>query len=1076
MASHAKKKPIPVKWIVASLCSVVGVGILVAAILLINNGVLDTFAGLFQAASGDPDSAVSGEVSDPFSDPGSSFPVISDPSAPSPGGLIEGSGNYARPERMRGAWLSPGVDYLLSAKDTGDTVKGQIDAAFATLKEWEFNTVLLPLFYGDKALYASSLRESVSLTDGAGAAFDPLAYILARAREEKLYVYGIFDCRVSEADGLDPTVASDREALRAAAAEVAPLYAFDGYLVEDYSYALNEGGSYEAYMAQAPGVGFDQFTTDCLKAAVTDVVQALRRANRDYYVGLLSSAVWAHKRVDERGSPTDNIYEDMTDGHADTLDWVQDGLFDFVLVKNYSSTNHSSANFNNILDWWSSVCRETGLPLYIAHASDRVGSKEKGWSGEDQLARQMLACLGEESWQGSAFSSLAALKSHTASTAMLRKAMSGDYMSDYVSDTLVVNQPAKTAYTTNESKVSFTGSSNPNFPLTVNGKEIELSEHGYFSLNYDLAVGLNTFTFESNGVKKTYKITYERILLQSMEPTKNQTLSGGSEIIISAVALKDSTVYAMINGVKVAMKPTAGQSDEGGSGENSDYIKYVGSYILPDGIEGQAQKLGNVKVTVTNAGASKTLTGGSVTVEALPISGGGDDTPLPPVVGDLPLLDPSSGGTTLTSGSVVVVTSSYAETFSGSTTDDFSRPVYAYLPKGTTDRLVRSVGSYYLLGSGRRVYKSDAKLYDTKTNFTANTLKVTAATVENTYTRLSLRADWRIPYNVQLAPQYYKDPNGDPQRYDITKNVADLDEGAFTADHVDITFYYTTSVGAAPDFADSPVVKSAEWVKGADNTMILRLHLRQKGGFYGYSVVWDKDGTIHFAIKHPGGTAANSSDKKLNGIRIVLDPGHGGNSGTATPIGMNEKTLTLIYSKLLQEKLEALGAKVVMARTTADQNPTLAARADLARNNGTDLFISIHMNAGGGQGASYHSFNEYSYLIAQRMYAYARKVEDSYGLGKRYQPVTFSPFQVTRLHDCPAVLVECGFYDQQKNYDLLINPVYQDKYTNALVDGILDYFARLPVTRAAAAAGTADTVPAAAFQLSPPALLPRKLW
>ena len=138
-----------------------------------------------------------------------------------------------------------------------------------------------------------------------------------------------------------------------------------------------------------------------------------------------------------------------------------------------------------------------------------------------------------------------------------------------------------------------------------------------------------------------------------------------------------------------------------------------------------------------------------------------------------------------------------------------------------------------------------------------------------------------------------------------------------------------------------------------------------------------------------------------------------------------------------------MGAKVVMARTTADQNPTLAARAALARNNGTDLFLSIHMNAGGGQGASYHYFNEYSYLVAQRMYEYARKVEDSYSLGKRSRPVTFSPFEVTRLHDTPAVLIECGFYDNQTNYDLLIKPQYQDKFTQAIVDGIVDYFDRL---------------------------------
>ena len=1040
---HAEKKPIPVKWIVVSIVSAVVVLLVVTAILLIQNGLLDTIAGVLDASSEQSSQA---ESTGPSS--GQEESSQTDPTQPQP---LTPSGNFARPEQMRGAWLTPGVDYLLNDSDTADTVKQQIDAAFATLKEWQFNTVILPMMKGDQALYPSPSYSRVALAD-----FDPLAYILQSARDSGLYVYGVLDCHVEEENGLDPTVPADMEKILREAAAAAGAYAFDGYLIEDYSYALGKTGNQEAYEAAAAGVELDQFTADRLTAMVAGVVQEVRKVSRDLYVGLLSNGVWAHKRVDERGSDTNGIYEDMTDGHADTLSWVQDKLVDFVLVRDYSSTSHSTASFSSILDWWSAVCRQADMPLYIAHAANRLGSENRGWNSSDQLAKQYLACLEKDNWLGSAFESLATLKKDpSGAMTMLIKAMDGSFMDDYVSNTLTISTPAKTTYTTYESKLAFSGSCNPNFPLTVNGEPVELTEHGYFNLNYDLKVGLNTYKFEQNGKVITYKITYELQLLQSVDPAKNLTMDGGSVLIINAIVRKGSTAYAMIGGTRVPMKEAPLQSEDA-TDQNSDFINYSGSYTLPAGIEGQAQKLGNVEVFASYNGTTKSLKGGAVTVEALPISGG-NDTPLPPVVGDLPVIPPSSGGETITSGEVILITSDYAETFDGSTTDDYSRPVNAYLPKGTTDKLVRTVGSYYLLGSGRRVYTKDAKKYDSSA-FTANTLAIDSARVEASYTRLDLKASWRIPYNVQLLPQdYYKLSSGVQPQYNISSKPAVLVADAQQTDYVDITFYYTTSVGAAPDFSGSPIIKSAEWIKGEDNTYILRLHLNKKGGFYGYSVVWDKEGVLHFSFKHPAVTSANSSSKKLSGVKIAIDPGHGANSGNHVENNTTEKALTLKYSLLLRDKLEELGATVVMSRTT-DVNPAMEARTNMARNNGTDLLLSIHMNAGGGQGASYHYFNEYSYLVAQRMYEYVRKVEDSYGLGKRSVPVTWSPFFLARVHDTAAVLVECGFYDNATNAELLLNPTYQEKFTTAMVEGILDYFARIsPAARTETSADTTAT-------------------
>ena len=89
---------------------------------------------------------------------------------------------------------------------------------------------------------------------------------------------------------------------------------------------------------------------------------------------------------------------------------------------------------------------------------------------------------------------------------------------------------------------------------------------------------------------------------------------------------------------------------------------------------------------------------------------------------------------------------------------------------------------------------------------------------------------------------------------------------------------------------------------------------------------------------------------------VVIDPGHGGtmtvggsgaNHATSAS-GVLEKTMTLVMGALLKDALVAANANgheitVVMTRTS-DVNFGLAARANVARDNNADLFLSLHYN------------------------------------------------------------------------------------------------------------------------------------
>lgn len=91
---------------------------------------------------------------------------------------------------------------------------------------------------------------------------------------------------------------------------------------------------------------------------------------------------------------------------------------------------------------------------------------------------------------------------------------------------------------------------------------------------------------------------------------------------------------------------------------------------------------------------------------------------------------------------------------------------------------------------------------------------------------------------------------------------------------------------------------------------------------------------------------------------VVIDPGHGGSLETGgssannatTPSGVLEKNMTLRFGLLVRDAIKAAATagghtiKVVMTRET-DKNLGLSARANVAKANDADLFVSIHHNA-----------------------------------------------------------------------------------------------------------------------------------
>lgn len=96
---------------------------------------------------------------------------------------------------------------------------------------------------------------------------------------------------------------------------------------------------------------------------------------------------------------------------------------------------------------------------------------------------------------------------------------------------------------------------------------------------------------------------------------------------------------------------------------------------------------------------------------------------------------------------------------------------------------------------------------------------------------------------------------------------------------------------------------------------------------------------------------------------VCIDAGHGGyDSGAVGPTGLREKGINLAVALVLGERLKSRGIKVVYTRTSdqvpwpAKVGPDLATRVKIAQENGADLFISIHCNAGASTGKGMEVF------------------------------------------------------------------------------------------------------------------------
>jgi N-acetylmuramoyl-L-alanine amidase len=176
----------------------------------------------------------------------------------------------------------------------------------------------------------------------------------------------------------------------------------------------------------------------------------------------------------------------------------------------------------------------------------------------------------------------------------------------------------------------------------------------------------------------------------------------------------------------------------------------------------------------------------------------------------------------------------------------------------------------------------------------------------------------------------------------------------------------------------------------------------------------------------------------LKNLTIAVDAGHGGtNMGAVGPTGVSEKELTLAVSLRLQKTLEAEGARVIMTRKKEEFFDNKE-RILFYRDSVPDLLISFHLNSSedpirvGGTSTYYRyvGFRNLSESIYKRMLELGLK---EYGNTGSFNFMLNSPIEY------PNALVEGLFLSNPEEEMKILDPLFQQKTVDKIVDGIKDF-------------------------------------
>ncbi len=253
-----------------------------------------------------------------------------------------------------------------------------------------------------------------------------------------------------------------------------------------------------------------------------------------------------------------------------------------------------------------------------------------------------------------------------------------------------------------------------------------------------------------------------------------------------------------------------------------------------------------------------------------------------------------------------------------------------------------------------------------------------------------------------------------------------------------LTLYNTTATHNLVKLSNNPIVDRVEWKPIApqqvEYTFTYKSHQQ-----WGYKYRYDGNNLI-LSLRHPPAIAKQSS-RPLAGVKILLDPGHGGSdSGAVGANGYTEKEATLFAAKLLANELFSQGATVYLTRET-DKSVSLDERRRIIESLEPTLSLSVHYNSlpTGSDPAKAKGFSVFWYHAqAQGLATFLDTYVTQVGARPQYG-VIWDNLALARPAAAPAVLLELGFISNPEEFQWISDPQAQQQMAKTLASGITQW-------------------------------------
>jgi N-acetylmuramoyl-L-alanine amidase len=554
---------------------------------------------------------------------------------------------------------------------------------------------------------------------------------------------------------------------------------------------------------------------------------------------------------------------------------------------------------------------------------------------------------------------------------------------------LVVFPP--TNYQTSTEKIFFIGTAPPDGQVLINGKLVNRSKAGHFSPSFPLQLGENIFKVRYQNQEREIKII--RVSTQpelpqglgfakdSLTPAVDIARLPGELICFSAVAPPQATVSVNLVNQNIALLP---QPSLAQLPPNSSILTGLNQPNLSILTKYQGC------TTVANAAdLGKPQFNLQLNDQRITQTG----------LGKIEILAPTQLG-------VAEIASESGVTRTGPSTD-YSR--LTPLPKGTMASVTGKEGEWLRLDYGAWINSKETKIISGA---------VAPQTVIRSvgYRQLAEATEMRFPLETAVPVSVEQGNN------------------SFI-----LTLYNTMAQTDTIRLDDDPLISRLDWQQVSPTQIKYTFNLKNLQQ-WGYKLRYDNT-TLVLTLRHPP-QLKNSKRLPLSGIKIVLDPGHGGKeSGASGPTGYLEKDVNLIISQLLRDELVKRGAKVVMTRED-DRDVSLVERQTIINKQEPAIALSIHYNSlpdngdaenTKGFGTFWYHPQSHSLAVFLQNYVVKNLRKPAYG-------VFWNNLALTRPHVAPAVLLELGFMSNPDEFEEIVNPQQQKKMANTLADGITQWF------------------------------------